>query len=71
MYCDLGYVVQLRLKFCEVVASGTSKGVKFKKVGWQLARHNVKAKASAKWALLTVNFWGGFGFGLNDRSIDA
>ena len=59
------------MKFCEVVASETSKGVKFNKVAWHLARHNSKAKTSPKLALLTANFWGGFGFNLNDKSIDA
>ena len=59
------------MKLCEVVASEISKGVKFKKVGWQLETHNFKAKTSPKWALLTAKFWGGFNFSLNDKLIDA
>ena len=59
------------MKFCEVDTSEISKGVKLKKVGWHLARHNFKAKTSPKLALLTEHFWGGFGFSLNDQSIDA
>ena len=59
------------MKFCEVVVSGISKGVELKKVGWHLARHNFKAETSPKLALLTTNVWGGFGFNLNDKSIDA
>ena len=59
------------MKFCEVIASEIFLGVEFKKVGWHLARHNFKAKTSPKLALLTANFWGGFGFSLNDKSIDA
>ena len=59
------------MKLCEVVASEMSKGAKFKKVGWQLAAHDFKAKTSPKWALLTVKFWGDFGFRLKDKSIDA
>ena len=34
------------MKLCEVVASEMSKGAKFKKIGWQLAIHNFKAKTS-------------------------
>ena len=59
------------MKLCEVVASEISTGVKFKKIGWQLATLNFEAKTSPKWALLTEKFWGGFGFSLNDKSIDA
>ena len=59
------------MKLCEVVASEMSKGAKFKRVGWQLAAHNFKAKTSPKSALLTAKFWGGFGFRLNDKSKDA
>ena len=64
-------MVQLRMKLCEVVASEIPKDVKFKKVGWQLATHNFKAKTFPKWALSTVKFWEGFGFSLNDKSINA
>ena len=34
------------MKFNKVVASEISKGVELKKVGWHLARHNLKAKTS-------------------------
>ena len=63
--------MQFRLKFRKVVASEICKGVECKKVGWHLARHNLKAKTHPKLALLTANFRGGFGFSLNDKSIDA
>ena len=71
MCSDLGYMVRLRINLCEIVASEISKGGKFKKVGWQLATHNCKVKASPKWALLTAKFWGGFGFSLNDKLLGA
>ena len=43
--------------------------IKFKKVGWQLATHNFKAKTSPKLAPSTAKFWQDFGFSLNDKSI--
>ena len=58
-------MVQLRIKLCKVVASEISKGVKFKKVRWQLAMHNFKPKTSPQWALFAAKFWGSVGFSLN------
>ena len=66
-----GCNVILNPSHCKILATLLPKGVKFNKVGWQLAMHNFKAKISPKWALLTANFWGGFGFSLYAESTDA
>ena len=64
-------MVQFHMKLREVFASEISNGVKFKKEGWHLAMYNFKATTSPKLALLAAKFWGGFGFSLNDKSMDA
>ena len=64
MACILIHMVQIRMRLSEIIAFEIFKGVNFKKVGWQLAKRNFKAKTFPKWALLTAKFGGALALAL-------